>query len=44
MGLRVTVSIGAAVWRTGMTGRQLFDAADRRLYAAKQNGRDRLAA
>jgi diguanylate cyclase len=44
VGLRVTVSIGAAVWHTGMTSRQLFDAADRRLYAAKQNGRDRLAA
>jgi diguanylate cyclase len=43
-GLRVTVSMGAAAYRVGMTARNLFDAADRRLYAAKRAGRDRLAA
>jgi diguanylate cyclase len=43
-GLRVTVSMGAAAYRAGMTSRQLFDAADRQLYTAKRSGRDRLAA
>jgi diguanylate cyclase (GGDEF)-like protein len=43
-GLRVTVSIGAAAHREGMTARQLFDLADRHLYAAKHRGRDQWAA
>jgi diguanylate cyclase (GGDEF)-like protein len=43
-GMRVTVSLGAAALRDGMLGSQLFDAADRQLYAAKHRGRDQLAA
>ncbi|NJC68392.1 GGDEF domain-containing protein [Planosporangium thailandense] len=44
LGLHVTISIGAAELRPGMTARQLFDAADRKLYTAKHRGRDQLAA
>jgi diguanylate cyclase (GGDEF)-like protein len=44
LGLRVTASMGAAALRPAMTSRQLYDAADRQLYFAKQNGRNRLAA
>lgn len=40
----VTVSVGAAPLRDGMAAGQLFDAADRQLYAAKRGGRDQLAA
>ncbi|GAA2377399.1 GGDEF domain-containing protein [Dactylosporangium salmoneum] len=43
-GLRVTLSMGVAALSDGMTGRDLYDLADRHLYAAKRNGRDRLAA
>jgi diguanylate cyclase (GGDEF)-like protein len=42
-GLRVTLSVGAAQLDDAMTGRQLFDAADRQLYAAKRAGRNRVA-
>lgn len=41
---RLTVSIGAAVYRPGDTPETLIDRADRALYRAKQAGRDRLAA
>ena len=34
----------ARALRDGMSGRHLFDAADRQLYAAKRRGRNRLAA
>ncbi|WP_229715628.1 GGDEF domain-containing protein [Mangrovihabitans endophyticus] len=43
-GLRVTLSMGAAVYTEGMTGADLFDRADHQLYAAKRQGRDRLVA
>ncbi|MFG1606773.1 diguanylate cyclase [Actinoplanes sp. NPDC049265] len=43
-GLRVTLSIGAAVWTDGMRGPDLFDQADRQLYAAKRQGRDLVVA
>jgi diguanylate cyclase len=43
-GMRVTVSMGAAALRDAMAANQLFDAADRQLYAAKHRGRDQLAA
>ncbi|WP_433214134.1 diguanylate cyclase [Dactylosporangium sp. CS-047395] len=43
-GLRVTLSIGVAAPAAGMTGRDLYDLADRQLYAAKRGGRDRVAA
>jgi diguanylate cyclase (GGDEF)-like protein len=43
-GLRVTLSIGVAVRADGMSGRDLYDLADRHLYAAKRSGRDRVAA
>jgi diguanylate cyclase len=44
LGLRVTLSIGVAALADGMDGRELFDHADRQLYAAKRRGRDQLAA
>jgi diguanylate cyclase len=43
-GLRVTLSVGVAALADGMTGRDLYDLADRHLYAAKRGGRDRVAA
>jgi diguanylate cyclase (GGDEF)-like protein len=43
-GTAVTVSAGVAALRAGMTGADLFQEADRRLYQAKRNGRDRVAA
>jgi PleD family two-component response regulator len=42
--MRVTLSMGAAALRDDMGAGQLFDAADRQLYAAKHRGRDQLAA
>jgi diguanylate cyclase len=44
VGLRVTLSMGLAAYADGMTGRELYDRADRHLYAAKREGRNRLAA
>ncbi|WP_165449627.1 GGDEF domain-containing protein [Krasilnikovia cinnamomea] len=44
LGLHVTVSMGLAPLQPGMTGEDLFAAADKQLYAAKRAGRDRLAA
>ncbi|MEV4637794.1 GGDEF domain-containing protein [Actinoplanes sp. NPDC049548] len=41
--VRLTVSVGVASWRPGMTGDQLFRAADERLYAAKWSGRNTTA-
>ncbi|HET6530318.1 MAG TPA: GGDEF domain-containing protein [Actinoplanes sp.] len=43
-GVRLTVSIGMAVLSDGMTGDDLFRAADERLYAAKWSGRNAIAA
>jgi diguanylate cyclase len=43
-GLRVTLSMGAAVYTEGMNGRDLFDHADRQLYVAKSRGRNLVAA
>jgi diguanylate cyclase len=43
-GLRVTLSMGLAAYSEGMTGSELFDRADTQLYAAKRQGRNRLAA
>jgi diguanylate cyclase (GGDEF)-like protein len=42
--VRLTVSVGVAGWKPGMTGEQLFRAADDRLYAAKWSGRNTTAA
>jgi len=42
--IRVTASIGMALWRPGETSGDLFARADRHLYQAKQNGRDRVVA
>ncbi|GAA2491572.1 GGDEF domain-containing protein [Winogradskya humida] len=41
--LHMTVSVGVATWSSGMTGEQLFQAADSRLYAAKWSGRNTTA-
>ena len=38
----VTISIGAAVLRPGDTSQLLIDRADKCLYAAKRNGRNRV--
>jgi diguanylate cyclase (GGDEF)-like protein len=43
-GISVTLSIGLAEFRPGMSPRELFDVADHQLYAAKHGGRNRLAA
>ncbi len=44
-GVRVTVSIGVAAWRSGRIDvAQALDAADRALYEAKRGGRNRVAA
>jgi diguanylate cyclase (GGDEF)-like protein len=42
-GVRLTVSVGVAVLSDGMTGDDLFRAADERLYAAKWSGRNTVA-
>lgn len=39
---RITVSIGAALYKNGETVEQFVDRADHALYAAKQQGRDRV--
>lgn len=38
----VTATFGIVDWTPGMTGRQLVQAADEALYAAKSNGRNRI--
>jgi len=43
-GLRVSLSMGLASFTDGMSGRDLYDRADRHLYVAKRNGRNQLAA
>jgi len=40
---RVTVSIGVAQWQAGETARDLIERADACLYAAKRQGRNRVA-
>ena len=40
-GIRLTVSLGVARWLPGETTDAFFDRADKALYSAKQNGRDR---
>lgn len=40
--LPITVSIGVAEWSAGWDARQLIDAADRAMYAAKSQGGNRL--
>ncbi|WP_063642947.1 diguanylate cyclase [Actinoplanes sp. N902-109] len=42
--VHMTVSVGVATWTPGMTGDDLFRAADDRLYAAKWSGRNTTAA
>lgn len=43
--LSITLSIGVAQFSVdGLSARELFDAADRRLYAAKRTGRNRIVA
>ena len=38
----MTISVGLAVYRPGMTQEQLIKAADDALYRAKEKGRDRI--
>lgn len=40
----VTISVGLAHWRPGMSARELLEEADQRLYQAKREGRDRVVA
>ncbi len=40
---RITASFGVASWKTGWGEQQLFQAADEKLYFAKQNGRNMVA-
>jgi two-component system cell cycle response regulator len=40
--IRVTISIGAAAWKTGMQSVDLYKAADELLYSAKRSGRNRV--
>ncbi len=40
----VTISVGAAELKPGMTAEELFTAADRAMYAAKQGGKNQVAA
>ena len=42
-GVTVSISTGLAALRPGMTGADLFNEADQRLYQAKRDGRDRVA-
>jgi diguanylate cyclase len=42
-GVRLTVSVGLAALAEGMTGEELFRAADDRLYAAKFSGRNTIS-
>jgi diguanylate cyclase len=42
-GLTASVSVGVALLQPGMTGEDLFRAADHNLYQAKGSGRDRIA-
>ncbi|MCY0877415.1 MAG: diguanylate cyclase [Firmicutes bacterium] len=38
-----TISVGVATYQPGMTADELFQAADRAMYAAKQSGKNRVA-
>ena len=38
----ITISIGLAVWRPGESSQEMLARADRALYAAKAQGRDRV--
>ncbi|WP_026671371.1 GGDEF domain-containing protein [Butyrivibrio sp. AD3002] len=40
--LKITVSIGAAAYRDGMTAEELVNLADERLYIAKEGGRNKV--
>ncbi len=42
--LHVTISIGVAQWKPGMSGNRLIAAADRALYRAKREGRNKVVA
>lgn len=41
-GLRVTISVGAAMWRPGESISQVLNRADAALYEAKNSGRNRV--
>jgi diguanylate cyclase (GGDEF)-like protein len=42
--LRVTTSIGLAIWDGKETGEEFYRRADRQLYQAKRQGRNRVCA
>lgn len=39
---KITISAGISEYRPGMTGEELFDAADDKLYSAKEEGKNRV--
>ena len=40
--VHITISIGIAEYKSGMTAQELFDNADKAMYLAKKNGRNQV--
>jgi diguanylate cyclase (GGDEF)-like protein len=39
---KITISIGIAAWKQGLTSEQIFEAADNAMYASKMEGKNRM--